>query len=174
MYSLKTEHIYLRALEPTDLDFLFKLENDTDIWEISGTTTPYSKQILKLYLENAHRDIYDVKQLRLCICATKDDRIVGLVDLYDFDPKNKRAGIGIIILENENRNLGYGAQTLELLCGYSRVTLEMHQLYCCILEDNLPSIRLFEKLGFLKVGVKKDWILANGMFKNEILYQKIF
>lgn len=173
MYSLKGEKVYLRALEPTDLDFLYQLENNTDIWEISGTTTPYSRQILQLYLDNAHRDIYDVKQLRLCICS-HDERVVGLIDIYDFDPKNKRAGIGIIILENENRNLGYGAEALELLSGYARITLEMHQLYCSILEDNLPSIRLFEKSGFFKVGVKKDWISIHGKFKNEILYQKIF
>jgi len=174
MYSLKGKHIYLRALEPSDLDFLYELENNTEIWEVSGTVTPYSKQILQLYLDNAHRDIYDVKQLRLCICGVTDNRVLGLVDLYDFDPKNKRAGIGIVILEKENRNLGYGSETLDLLCGYARVTLEMHQLYCSILEDNQTSIRLFEKSGFLKIGLKKDWMLSNGNFKNEILYQKIF
>tara|TARA_R110002012_G_scaffold322096_1_gene555404 strand:- start:88431 stop:88955 length:525 start_codon:yes stop_codon:yes gene_type:complete len=174
MYSLKGKHIYLRALEPSDLDFLYALENNTEIWEVSGTVTPYSKQILQLYLDNAHRDIYDVKQLRLCICAVTDNSVLGLVDFYDFDPKNKRAGIGIVILEKENRNLGYGSETLDLLCGYARVTLEMHQLYCSILEDNQNSIRLFEKSGFLKIGLKKDWLLSNGTFKNEILYQKIF
>ncbi len=173
MYSLNGEKVFLRALEPSDLDFLYQLENNVAIWEISGTTTPYSRQILQLYLNNAHRDIYDVKQLRLCVC-TSDDQVVGLIDLYDFDPKNKRAGIGIIILENENRNLGYGAEALELLCRYARVTLEIHQLYCSILDDNSPSIRLFEKSGFSKVGLKRDWIVSNGKFKNEILFQKIF
>lgn len=174
MYSLQGEHIYLRALEPSDLDFLYELENNVAIWEISGTTSPYSKQTLTEYLKNAHRDIYEVKQLRLCICDLKSHRVLGLIDLYDFDPKNKRAGIGIIIVENEHRNLGYGAASLELLCGYARVTLEIHQLYCHILEGNLPSIRLFEKQGFQKIGIKKDWISSNGTFKNEIFYQKIF
>ncbi|MBU2996009.1 GNAT family N-acetyltransferase [Cellulophaga baltica] len=173
MFSLKGEHIYLRALELSDLNFLYKIENNTDVWEISGTTTPYSKQVLQLYLDNAHRDIYDVKQLRLCICAI-DDTVVGLIDLFDFDPKNRRAGIGIIIASQQSRNLGFGAEALELLCGYSRVTLEMHQLYCNILEDNKASIHLFEKLGFEQVGIKKDWIASDGKFKNEILYQKIF
>ena len=97
-----------------------------------------------------------------------------LIDLFDFDPKNRRAGIGIVIASQQSRNLGYGAEALELLCGYSKVTLELHQLYCNILDDNKPSIHLFEKLGFTKVGVKKDWIASNGKFKNEILYQKIF
>ena len=71
MLNLKGENIYLRALEPQDLDFLYHLENNPEIWEISGTTAPYSKHVLQLYLENAHKDIYEVKQLRLCICNLK-------------------------------------------------------------------------------------------------------
>ncbi|WP_405265836.1 GNAT family N-acetyltransferase [Cellulophaga sp. Ld12] len=173
MYSLKGEKVYLRALEPSDLDFLYHLENSTEIWEVSGTTAPYSKQVLEMYLDNVHRDIYEVKQLRLCICAL-DDTVVGLIDLFDFDPKNRKAGIGVIIASKDQRNNGFGAEALELLCGYSRVTLELHQVYCNILEDNNPSIHLFEKLGFKKIGIKKDWILSEGIYKNEILYQKIF
>ncbi len=173
MSSLKGEHVYLRALESSDLDFLYQVENNTDVWEISGTTTPYSKHVLQMYLDNAHRDIYEVKQLRLCIC-TLDNETIGLIDLFDFDPKNRRVGIGIVIVSLQNRNLGYGAEALQLLCNYSKITLAMHQLYCTILDDNEASIYLFEKLGFTRVGVKKEWILSNGVFKNEILYQKIF
>lgn len=172
MLTLKGEHIYLRALEPTDLDFLYQLENDTSIWEISGTLRPYSKKVLRLYLENAHRDIYEVKQLRFCICD-KDDQCIGLIDVFDFDPKNRRAGIGIVIANPENRNKGVGAEALDLLCDYAFSVLDLHQLYANILEENTNSIHLFEKLGFEKIGVKKEWIRTSTGFKNEIMFQKI-
>lgn len=172
MLTLKGEHIYLRALEPTDLDFLYQLENDTSIWEISGTLRPYSKKVLRLYLENAHRDIYEVKQLRLCICDT-NDHCIGLIDVFDFDPKNRRAGIGIVIANPENRNKGMGAEALDLLCDYAFSVLDLHQLYANILEENTSSIHLFEKLGFESIGVKKEWIRTSKGFKNEIMFQKI-
>jgi len=172
MVKLDGKHIYLRALEPKDLDFLYRLENDTSIWEISGTLKPYSKKVLRLYLDNAHRDIYEVKQLRLCIC-TPDDQCVGLIDLFDFDPNNKRAGIGVVIAKPEDRNQGWGAEAIEILCNYAFTTLDLHQLYANILEENKPSIHLFEKLGFDPVGVKKEWIRTNRGFKNELMFQKI-
>jgi len=90
MLTLKGEHIYLRALEPEDLEFIHQIENDETIWEISNTITPYSKYLIKQYLENAHKDIYEVKQLRLVICNDADTAI-GMIDLFDFDIKNKRA-----------------------------------------------------------------------------------
>ncbi|RDY61302.1 GNAT family N-acetyltransferase [Flagellimonas nanhaiensis] len=172
MLSLKGEQIYLRALEPKDLDFLYQLENDTAIWEISGTVKPYSKKVLQLYLENAHRDIYDVKQLRLCIC-NKEDSCVGLIDVFDFDPKNSRAGMGIVIADPDQRNKGIGAEAISLLCDYVFSVLDLHQLYANILEDNKASINLFQKMGFEKIGVKKEWIRTSEGFKNEIMFQKI-
>ena len=96
MVKLKGKQIYLRALEQKDLNFLYELENNTEVWEVSGTITPFSKDVLQLYLDNAHRDIYDVKQLRLVIC-TNEHKSVGLIDVFDFDPNHRRAGIGIIV-----------------------------------------------------------------------------
>ncbi|MBT8239571.1 MAG: GNAT family N-acetyltransferase [Croceitalea sp.] len=172
MLNLIGQLVYLRALEPSDIDFLYALENDTKIWEISGTIAPYSKAVLEMYLDNAHRDIYEVKQLRLVICD-KNDEIKGLVDLFDFDPKNKRVGVGIVVSEEKDRNKGYGEEALRLCCSYVLDHLDMHQIYANIIADNEASIRLFEKLGFEEVGLKKDWICSNSSFKSEHLYQKI-
>nr|WP_292960642.1 GNAT family N-acetyltransferase [Muricauda sp. UBA7809] len=172
MLNLKGEQVYLRALEPTDLDFLYKLENDTSVWEVSGTLKPYSKKVLQLYLDNAHRDIYDVKQLRLCI-SNHQDHCIGLIDLFDFDPKHRRAGVGIIVADPSERNKGVGAEALSLLCDYAFSTLDLHQLYANIMEGNQASVHLFEKMGFVEIGIKKDWIRTREGFKNEIMYQKI-
>jgi len=172
MPLLKGEHIFLRSLEMEDLDFLYRLENDTSIWEISGTLTPYSKGVLRQYLKNVHKDIYEAKQLRMGICKMPGE-LVGLVDLFDFDPKNSRAGLGIIILEANDRNNGMGAEAVRLLVDYAFEILNLHQLYAHVLEDNTASMRLFEKLGFKKTGVKRDWVRSGPTFKNELLYQKI-
>ncbi len=59
--------IVLRAPEPGDLNLLYKWENDPGIWQVSNTITPFSKYILEKYIETAHMDIYQVKQLRLMI-----------------------------------------------------------------------------------------------------------
>ncbi|MBQ4821199.1 GNAT family N-acetyltransferase [Aquimarina sp. MMG016] len=173
MLTLKGENIYLRALEPEDLDFVLEVENDEQIWEMSSTQTPYSKFVIKQYLENAHKDIYEVKQLRLVIC-TNDNHTLGLIDVFDFDPTHNRAGVGIVIAEAEDRGKGYGAEALELLMDYCSTHLHLHQLYANISEDNYNSIKLFENKGFRKVGVKKEWNLVGNRYKDELLYQLLY
>lgn len=172
MLSLTGKNINLRALEPEDIDVLFQIENNEFLWEISGTQTPFSKDILQKYLENSARDIYEVKQLRLVICD-KQEAVLGLIDVFDFDPKNHKAGIGILIAEQEDRGKGYGKEALELLCDYCFNYLNLHQVFANIGEENRRSRRLFEAKGFQKVGLKKDWNLVRGKYKNELLYQLI-
>lgn len=172
MITLKGEHIYLRALEPEDLDFIHAIENDESIWEISNTQTPYSKFLIKQYLEHSHKDIFEVKQLRLVI-STFDEEPLGMIDLFDFDFKNSRAGIGILVKETSDRQKGYGCEALQLLINYSFSHLNLHQLYCNISEDNTASIKLFTNQGFDKIGLKKDWIYSNKTYKNEFLFQLI-
>lgn len=172
MITLKGKHIYLRALELEDLEFIFEIENDESIWEISNTQTPYSRFLIKQYLENAHKDIFEVKQLRLVISNYKNQAL-GLIDLFDFDFKNKRAGVGILIKNEVNRNKGYGQQALQLLINYSFSHLGLHQLYCNISEENKASLVLFTNNGFQQIGLKKDWNHVNGSYKNEYLFQLI-
>ena len=171
--TLQGELVYLRALEPEDLDLVFKIENDEDLWELTTTITPFSKFLLKQYLRNSHKDIYEAKQLRLVICKKSTNEALGLIDLFDFDPKHLRAGLGILIFSEVERGRGYGAEALKLITNYSFKRIELHQLYANILEENKPSISLFEKQGFQSVGLKKDWLRIEGKFKNEYLYQLI-
>lgn len=173
MITLKGDNIYIRALEPNDLEFIYAIENDQSIWEVSNTQTPYSRFLVKQYLENAHQDIYEAKQLRLAICQDRDFPALGLIDLFDFDPKNNRAGVGIVIQGKANRNQNIGSEALDLLIQYSFYHLNLHQLYANIGVENEASIALFTKFGFQKIGIKKDWVFVNGIYKDEAIFQLI-
>ncbi len=173
MQTLKGKNIYLRALEPIDLEFIYVMENDEAAWEVSHTQTPYSRFLVRQYLENAHQDIYEAKQLRLAICDYKNDMALGLIDLFEFDPKNNRAGIGIIIKDDINKNKGIGNESLELLINYAFKNLNLNQLYANIDAQNIASLKLFAKFGFQEIGVKKQWNFVNGIYKDEILFQLI-
>ncbi|ABQ03055.1 GNAT family N-acetyltransferase [Flavobacterium johnsoniae] len=173
MITLKGDTIYLRALEPEDLEFVYGMENDQSIWEVSNTNTPYSRFLIRQYLENAQQDIYEAKQLRLAICQDQDFPAIGLIDLFEFDPRNNRAGIGIVIQKDENKRQNIGSEALELLIKYSFFNLNLHQLYANISTKNEASIALFTKFGFEKIGIKKDWILLNNQYHDEAIFQLI-
>src|SRR6185436_10426607 len=150
---LQGKHLYLRALELKDLDLLFKWENNPDIWSVSGTLAPFSRFVIEQYLTMSHQDIYTAKELRLMIdLAGKNSKSIGCIDLFDFDPKNKRAGIGILIGDETERRKGYAAEAVEIVMEYCFTTLDLHQVYCSVIADNQDSLALFRKLNFETTG----------------------
>ncbi len=172
MMTLKGNTVFLRALEPEDLEFVYAIENDESIWELSHTQTPYSRFLIKQYLEAAYKDIYEAKQLRLVI-SDYDNNTLGLIDVFDFDFKNKKAGIGLLIKDHKDRGKGYGKEALALLIDYCFNQLHLHQLYCNISESNTASLKLFQGQGFKTIGLKKDWTFSNDSYYNEYLLQLI-
>lgn len=170
MQVLEKHPVKLRALEPEDLDFLYSAENDSEFWEVSGTQTPFSKYLLKQYLKNTNQDIYEAKQLRLVVVDMENNENIGIIDLFDFDPQHKRAGIGILILKKYQQK-GFAATALKLFVEYAFSILQLHQIYAHITTGNQNSIRLFEKLNFERSGTKKDWIRVNDSYKDVYLYQ---
>ena len=172
MSWLKGEKVYLRAIDLEDVDFIAQVENDESLWEYSNVIAPFSKYIIEQYVLNSFKDIYETKQLRFII-SDYEDYNLGIIDLFDFDFKNKRAGVGVLIAKTGDRKKGYAKEALKLLENYAFKQLDLHQLYCNINEDNFASLGLFEAAGFEIVGLKKDWNYYSGNFKNEYLLQLI-
>jgi len=163
--------ITLRAVEPEDLELLYQWENNMDYWLISNTIKPFSKYTLKKYIENSHKTIFETGQLRLMIDIKENGKTVGTIDLFDFDPFHKRAGVGILIADESSRRKGFATMALKCLIDYCFNTLQLHQLYCGILASNCESMELFRKLGFIETGVKKDWIKTPDGYLDEHIFQ---
>lgn len=166
---LRGEKIYLRALEPEDAELIFKWENDPDNWKVSNTLLPFSRHLIKQYVNTA-QDVYVSRQARFII-ETLDKTPVGAIDLFDFEPLHLRAGVGILIAEAANRNKGYASEALSLLVNYSFKHLQLQSLFCNILDDNEESKHLFTKAGFQIKGIKERWHKTPTGMKNELFLQ---
>jgi len=165
------DKIKLRALEPEDLELLYNWENNLSYWIISNTLSPFSRYTLKRYVENSHKSIYETGQLRLMIDHIHDKVSIGTIDIFDFDAFHKRAGLGILIANEEYRREGFATMALTCLVEYCFKTLQLHQLYCNILSNNCESIDLFKKIGFVETGVKKEWIKTVDGYFDEHMFQ---
>lgn len=172
MLSIDSDICRLRAVEPADVEVMYLWENDIDVWRVSGTTSPLSREQLLNFIEQQQYDIYATRQMRLIIDV--EGVAVGAIDLFDFDPRHARLGIGILIYAPEQRRKGYARAAIEAVKSYARTTLGLHQLWATMAEDNLPSIALFESCGFECCGTRREWLhRANGEFIGEKFYQLI-
>ena len=172
MTQLVGESLYLRKVEPEDLEFLYTIENNPDFWFVSETTAPYSRWDLKQYIENSAYDIFTTKELRLMICDKIDGKTLGIVDLFDYHPLHNRCGVGIII-SPDFMHQSIASQTIEIIKEYAFNTLLVNQLWCMIDADNSNSISLFEKSGFVRTGILQQWKRRAEKYSDVLVYQYI-
>ena len=169
---MKAHNIRLRALESADLELLYLWENDPEIWRVSETISPLSRERLAALIRDQVYDLYATRQMRLMIDV--DDVAVVCVDLFNFEPLHRRFGVGILIYAEEHRRKGYAREVIEQVKDYARNTLDLKQIWVNIDEDNPASIALFESCGFVLSARRKEWINRAGKFIDELEYQYIF
>jgi diamine N-acetyltransferase len=167
---LKSDTHALRALEPTDSEFLYELENASEEWWLGATISPLGLETLKQFAGGQH-DLYRDLQLRLMI-TTADGTTVGTVDLYQYEPRNRRAGVGIAIL-NRHRKQGHARAGLALMYDYAFQHLGLHQLWAEIPASNAETVQLFQAVGFEQSGHLKDWIWRAPHWEDAVLVQAL-
>jgi diamine N-acetyltransferase len=176
-------NLKLRKIEPSDLPFLYQWDNDATMWADSDTHNPLSRHDLHQYIENTTGDIYRDGQLRLIIEESQlsalnsqlstlnsqlSTKVVGCIDLFDFDARNRKAAIGMYIAPHARGN-GVGKQAVQLLLDYAFGHLQLRMLYAIISVHNTPCSHIYEQMGFTASSVLQDWTLEG----DAILWQKL-
>jgi diamine N-acetyltransferase len=167
--------IALRKIEPTDLPFLYQWENDASTWADGANHNPLSQQDLREYIASTTGDIFKDGQLRLVIqsaseavCTLSAQRSVspqggltiGCVDLFDFDPRNRRAALGMYIAP-EHRGNGVGREALAQIEAYAFDFLNLRCLYAVIAQNNTACSAIFEHAGYIPSSPLKNWTLES-------------
>lgn len=170
---LSNKNILLRAPELEDATRIMAWENDSQQWIHSQNRLPFSAFEIEQYVLNCHHDLQSEKQYRWMIEHKATQKLLGCVDIFDYDAFNQKAGIGIMI-DKAFRQQGYAQQALNLLIDYAFSHLQLHQVYCNVLANNTASIRLFQSLHFKITATKKDWIQHKHEYIDEHVMQRIF
>jgi Acetyltransferases, including N-acetylases of ribosomal proteins len=169
---LMNDRIYLRAVEPEDMDTMYEMENDPSMWDISNFTVPYSRYVLRQYIENSQCDVFADKQLRLMIVGRLNNKVLGTIDITDFVPLHSRGEVGIAV-HKDYRQQGYATDALKLLCEYAFDFLSLTQLYAHVAVDNEACVKLFTSCGFVQCGLLKSWLQIEGRYKDVALFQSL-
>ena len=167
--------VKLRKIEPSDLPFLYQWENDAAVWADGANHNPLSQQDLRDYIASTTGDIYKDGQLRLVIqslseadfeqsglssLSPQDGLTIGCIDLFDFDPRNRRAALGMYIAP-EYRGNGVGREALKQLESYAFDFLHLRCLYAVIATNNQACSALYEHACYKPSSVLPAWTLES-------------
>ena len=159
---------HLHAVEPEDLDLMYLIENDMQLWQHATTTVPFSRYALQRYIQDSTMDLFRDRQVRFAI---HDDNgtTCGFLDITDFSPLHSRAQTGIVLMQDAQ---GRGLATIALreAWEYAR-QMKIRMLYSIVAEDNIQARRLFLRAGSREAAPIPSWLQNGDNTHDAVLFQ---
>lgn len=161
--NIKGKRVTLRAIEPSDIEFMRELINDPDMEKsIVGWIWPLSSRDQQSWYNNYKNTLQEVR----FIIESHTDGIIGFTGLKDIDMKNGMCRTGGLRIAPNFQGKGYAKDSYIALLSYAFNQLRMHCVQSCALEDNVASLTFMERLGYVREGLRRECVYKNGKYYN--------
>lgn len=162
----------LRAPEPSDLDCLFKWENDPERLLHGSVGLPLSRDTIQLYIAGYNDVALTTGHIRFLFDDPGGNK-AGVCDLYNLDHSSRKAFVSIFV-DREYRQMGLASQAIDNLIDFARCHLGLHQLVAVVAIHNKASIKLFESKGFVDIARLPEWVRTfEGKLSEAIMYRLV-
>lgn len=159
---IRTDEITLRKIEKSDVDELFSIYNNENIFRFRPGEVRKNKSAVENMITHFERDFGKKKIIYLGICSNENaGRIIGVAEIFDFDEKVNMATIGYTLSENY-WGQGYAAKTVNALCGFLFDTADINRIQAFVMPANVRSGNVLLKNGFLKEGTIRQGAFWTG------------
>jgi len=150
---IERETILLREIVAADLDALCELYQNPRIYRYIPGDVKKTRETVLHMVEHFARDFQKGKELFLAICpADAPDRLVGVAEVFDYDPQVGMVTIGYRLCEEE-WGKGYAARAVRALCDYLFCEVGLRRIQAFVMPENTASLRVLDACGFSREGL---------------------
>ncbi len=169
-YFWQGKLVRLSGLSEDDAEISFNDRFDSPARQLlqGGIELPTSVEHMRETIKK-YSDCRDVDGLILFSIIDSSGQRVGVLSLYGRDPKNGTFSFGVSV-SRPYRGKGYAEDAVRLLLKYCFLEQRYQKCNSACLDNNPASIRLHEKLGFLREGCRRRACFMNGQYYNELLF----
>lgn len=138
---------------------------DRELVKMTGCKDRFTKEEIISFFSKS----IDAADRYLFLLTAPDKNIVGECVVSDIDPALRSAHFRIAILQNAYRARGLGTWAVQSVCSFVFDTLKMHRLELNVFSYNTQAQRVYEKSGFRIEGIRRDAIMFNDRYADDIL-----
>ena len=169
MSMIYGERIRLRAMERDDVSQFYKWVNDPEVTRGLSIFLPISMVDEMSWFDSLAKRDQKEKPLAIEMRKGRSWKLIGNCGVFEFDPVNSSAELGILIGEKKEWNKGYGTETMLLLARHCFETLNLNRVCLRVYAGNLRAKRSYEKAGFVEEGRLREAVYKHGQYDDVIM-----
>jgi RimJ/RimL family protein N-acetyltransferase len=164
--SIRAERVFLRPLEPDDVDLIHRWHQDIALRRLGGSP-PRSLAGLRARFEQQRREERG-EGFDFIICLIEDGRPIGRLDLFDIDRLNGSVALGVEIGERDLWGKGYGTEAVSAALDFAFGELRLERVWLGTAANNVRAQRSYEKSGFVVEARLRNAFVERGGLIDEI------
>lgn len=163
------EKVTLRAWERADVHTRWETDQTADSTE--ARLRDWHEPPKSLQQREAEFDAQQTEPdpATVALIIEADGRVVGDINLFHYDAKNRNASIGLSIWRREDRDRGYGSDAMRALMRWGFREFNLHRIELSVAPENERALHLYAKLGFAMEGRRRESAYADGHYNDEII-----
>ncbi len=109
----------------------------------------------------------------IVLIALENEQIIARAELQGyFQERIRHRATFSISVRKDHWNLGIGTEMIKRIVGQAK-EMQIRIIELEVISDNARGINLYHKMGFVDIGIYKDYFNVNGMFKDAVVMQKL-
>ncbi|GII52134.1 N-acetyltransferase [Planotetraspora thailandica] len=163
---LTGDRVRLRAIEPSDAEFLWRWHNDPEV--MRWMDDPYPPSLARIAKDIGERDAGTYDNLVLMI-ETLAERTIGVVALRGAQPETGAAELDIYLGERDTWGQGYATDAMRVICRYGFEKMRLHRISLTAVAENAAARHVYQKVGFVEEGRLREAFRRDGKWHDMIL-----
>lgn len=160
--------ITLRGFELKDIDGVYTFWNTLSLRRELGPIIPKSRKEIEDWIRDTWKDKQEQRAFTFAIETQKEKKLIGYAQLKNIRKINRTATVSIAIFNEKNRGKGYGTDAMKVLLYFGFEILNLHRIGLNVFETNPRAIKVYQKVGFKKVGVLRETDFVEGKYVNDV------
>lgn len=167
LINLEGHKVYLKRLEPSVKAMYAKslINMSYETRKYTTTSMVFTQSGIEDFVERISKD---ASRMDLVIFSKESDEMVGDLSINDIDQQNKIASFRIAIDQNSNYHKGFGQEAMKLVLNHAFGMMNLHRIELEVLVDNKRAIHVYEKIGFVKEGLKRKSVYYDHAYHDMI------
>lgn len=161
------KRVYLRALEPEDYKTSISWRNDDEINSMLGGMKRFVSEAYEAkWVDDA---IFHSRDVRLAVCLKENDLYIGNVYMTDIDERNQSCVSHVLIGDKRYWGRGIATEAYRLALEYMFNERNIHRVMAIVLENNIASLKMHQKVGYQIEGLMRDSVYKDGKWQNQYI-----